>query len=313
MRSRLSISVHILAVLAILTALYSAGASANAALPDLPVVVQTGPPYYLDDPTYTDAPYEPFPPIIDGILSPGEYGNAARLVFDGYGGDIEVYILQTGGDLVIAFNSHDQTPYPYVSDGGTGPAFQVFLDTLNDRSSLPQADDYRLTLLKNNTIIEAKGNSSGWSGIPPTLWQAVSRVVPWGWQGEFAISFTKLGLASPSQQVLGFSMAEVWTPSWPFDWYWPAALFTTIHPPGARSDRPAIGLRSIGNLVHGVTMHLRECLILISARRIGGSTGLVGRFGRIAARWLLPTHSGGSTQNLKACEFLLQFQPIATG
>lgn len=225
MKFRISISLRLLAILAILAALYSAGSPASAAPFDQPAVVQSGPPYYLDDPTNTDAPYEPIPPLIDGILSPGEYGNASRLVFDGYGGDIEVFINQTGSDLVIAFNSSDQTPYPYNSGGGTGPAFQVFLDTLNDRASLPQADDYRLTLSKGNTIIEATGNSSSWSTIPPTLWQAVSRVVPWGWQGEFAINFAKLGLVSPSPQVIGFSMAEVWTPSWPSDWYWPSGAF----------------------------------------------------------------------------------------
>ncbi|HSQ27096.1 MAG TPA: hypothetical protein VLM80_08220, partial [Anaerolineales bacterium] len=222
MKFRISISLRLLAILAILAALYTAGSPASAAPSDLPAIMQSGPPYYLDDPTNADAPYEPFPPVIDGVLSPGEYGNAARLVFPGYGGDIEVFILQTTSDLVIAFNSSDQTPYPYNSGGGTGPAFQIFLDTLHDRASLPQVDDYRLTLFKDNTFREDAGTSSGWAMLPPTQWNVASRVVPWGWQGEFAISFAKLGLATPSQAVLGLGLAEVWTPSWPYDWYWPA-------------------------------------------------------------------------------------------
>jgi hypothetical protein len=220
---RLSFCFRFLAILAILTAFYTSGAPASAANTSLPAAPLAGPPYFLNDPTNTDAPYEPNPPIINGVLSPGEYDNAASLVFPGYGGNIEVFILQDGSKLYIAFNSYDTTAYPYFSGGGTGPAFQIFLDTNHDRASLPQPDDYRLTLTKGNTLSENQGTGTGWSGAGPAAqWNAAARTVPWGWQGEFTINFGKLNLVAPSQAVIGLGMAEVWTVTWPKDYYWPA-------------------------------------------------------------------------------------------
>lgn len=217
--SRLSFCYRFLAILAILAALYTSGAPVSAAQTDLPTAPQVGPPFFLNDPTNTDAPYEPNPPVIDGIISPGEYANAARLVFSGYGGDIEVFIAQTVSDLVIGFNSADKTPA-----SGINPSFEVFLDTLYDRAPVPQPDDYRLTLSKSNTTFENQGNGSDWAPPAPALqWTGAARSVPWGWQGEFAISFSKAGLPPTlPQTVIGLGLAEVWTPSWPVDWYWPA-------------------------------------------------------------------------------------------
>ncbi len=175
---------------------------------------------YLGDADYIDAPYG-ITPTIDGKINPGEYAGAGKLIFPGYEGDIEAYVRQNASYLYIAIDSPDKTPYPYASGGGTGPALQIFLDTNNDKATLPQTDDFRLTLQKNGGTNENQGDGSSWGNPGTGNWNAAAYPTPWGWQAEFSIALSKLGISSPSTQTIGISVAEVWTPSWPKDWYWP--------------------------------------------------------------------------------------------
>ncbi len=182
-----------------------------------PAAPQVTPPPWLSDPDVADAPYA-FRPAVswagtDGQIAPSEYGGAHKLTFEGYGGEVEAFIWQDTGNLYIAFDSPDTSPF--VSPG---PALQVFLDTLNDKATAPQLDDYRLTLRKNNALMESRGNGTGWGNQPVSNWTAAAQITPWGWQAEFSIALSKLG----APISMGMALAEVWTPSWPHDWYWPA-------------------------------------------------------------------------------------------
>jgi hypothetical protein len=67
---------------------------------------------------------------------------------------MEVFIRQNAITLYIAFDSPDTTPFPYNTGQGIGPAFQVFLDTKHDGSTLPNTDDYLLTARKNGMVVE---------------------------------------------------------------------------------------------------------------------------------------------------------------
>ncbi len=191
---------------------------------DTPAAPLALPPPYLSDANAADAPYGPAP-TVDGRIAPGEYAIAHKLTFPTYGGNLEVFIRQDAITLYIAFDSADTIPYPFYSGGGTGPAFQVFLDTQHDRSTLPQTDDYRLTVQKNGNSIEHKGDGSGWGGMPDGRWTVEVYTAPWGWQGEFAIALSKLGITQTGPVSIGLALAEVWTPSWPHDWYWPSTGF----------------------------------------------------------------------------------------
>ena len=166
-----------------------------------------------------DAPYG-VSPTLDGQIEPGEYAGAYKLTFPTYGGVAEAFIIQDVLTLYIAIDSPDSAPYAQTGGGG-GPAFQVFLDTLNDKASTPQTDDYRLTLSKDNDRIESQGNSIGWSAKTTDLWSAAFTTSSAGWQSEFGISLTKLGISHSGPMTIGLSLAEVWTLSWPYDWGWP--------------------------------------------------------------------------------------------
>jgi len=184
------------------------------------------PPPYLSDADVADAPFGSPSPNVEGFLSPGEYARAHRLTFLTYGGLAEAFIFQNATTLFIAISSPNPAPYPTVTGGGTGPALQVFLDTNHDGGAVPQLDDFRLTLVKNGNSFENQGNGSSWGGnTPPVNWSGATQSFSWGWQGEFAIDFAKLGVMFAPSKVFGLALAEVWTPNWPLDYYWPRGGF----------------------------------------------------------------------------------------
>ncbi len=182
------------------------------------VQANTLPPPYLDETTSADAPYGPTPQL-DGAISPGEYAGAYRLTFPTYGGDMEMFIRQDAITLYLALDSPDTALFPTPANG---PAFQVFLDTKHNGGTAPQADDYRLTLGKDGITQENRGDGSSWGGAGDGHWLAQASTSPYGWQGEFAINLAKLGITQTGAISIGLAVAEVWTPVWPKDWYWPA-------------------------------------------------------------------------------------------
>ena len=184
-----------------------------------PTAPQTLPLPWLSDDDVADAPFN-WPPTVDGYIAPGEYAGAGRLAFPGYAGDVEIFLKQDATTLYIAFDSADTTPYP-SGFGGPGPAFQVFLDTANDKAIAPQPDDYRLTVDKGGILMENQGDGSGWAGAGISQWSGSVYTATWGWQAELAINFSKLGISAGTPTSIGLGLAEVWTPSWPHDWYWP--------------------------------------------------------------------------------------------
>lgn len=183
--------------------------------------VNTLPPPYLDEASSADAPYGPAPQL-DGVISPGEYAGAFQIRTPTYGGQLEVFVRQNAITLYIAFDSPDAALFPTPANG---PAFQVFLDTKHNGGTAPQADDYRLTLRKNGATSEDKGTGTGWGGAGDGRWLAQASTSSYGWQSEFAIGLNKLGITQTGVISIGLAVAEVWTPVWPKDWYWPIGGF----------------------------------------------------------------------------------------
>ena len=189
-----------------------------------PVASQALPPPYLSDDDVADAPYHSRSPAVDGRIDPGEYAGAGKVAFPGYAGEVEVLFKQDATNLYIAFDSPDTTPFPFSSGGGVGPAFQVFLDTNNSKESLPQEGDYRLTVDKGGGLTGNRGNGTRWiggGGIEAQIGTAVYTAT-WGWQAELVVPFSVLNITQTGPVSIGLGLAEVWTPSWPKDWYWPS-------------------------------------------------------------------------------------------
>ncbi|MBN2547633.1 MAG: hypothetical protein JXB15_00630 [Anaerolineales bacterium] len=206
-------------IFSLMAAFTSSGAAAlqpEARISD-PTVTLTYPPYYLNQPTTSDAPYSYVSPLVNGEIQHGEYARASKITFPTYKGMAEAYITQDAANLYIAFDSLDTA---MTGGGGPGPAFQVFIDSQHNHGSLPQTDDFLLTITKSGALSEAQGDGTGWSSTAIAKWSAAARLTSWGWQAEFSIQLNKFIYAPTS--TFGLALAEVWTPSWPKDWYWPA-------------------------------------------------------------------------------------------
>ncbi len=188
--------------------------------PREPAQVQTLPSPYLSDANAANAPYSPTPQLA-GRIAPGDYAGTHQFAFPTGGGVLEVFIRQDAITLYLAFDSPDVAPFA-ISPGGPGPAFQVFLDTQHNNGTLPQTDDYRLTLKKDNTRMENRGTGSDWGGVGTGQWTARAISTTYGWPGEFVIGLSKLGITQTGPISIGLGLAEVWTPTWPKDWYWPS-------------------------------------------------------------------------------------------
>jgi hypothetical protein len=150
----------------------------------------TLPPPYLSDADTADAPYGPGPsPVVDGRISPGEYAIAHKLVFPGYGGDVEVFFKEDASYVYLAFDfGHPQT---------SGSAAQVFLDTQHNGGTAPQADDYRLSVTRSGSTMENRGTGTSWgSPTAPVSWTAATTTTLSGWQAEFRIEYAKLGVTA---------------------------------------------------------------------------------------------------------------------
>ncbi|RLB76248.1 MAG: hypothetical protein DRH15_12870 [Deltaproteobacteria bacterium] len=72
--------------------------------PVAPAAPLTLPQPWLSDDDVVDAPYDnPPAPIVDGLISPGEYAGAGKVTFPGYGGDDKVFFKHDGSNLYFAF------------------------------------------------------------------------------------------------------------------------------------------------------------------------------------------------------------------
>lgn len=156
-------------------------------------------------------------PALDGVISAGEYAGATSIVFPTVGGSCTAYFAHDGGALYVAFDIPNADPLSGA---------QVFLDTEHDRATLPQVDDYRLTITITDDIFENQGEGDGWSSPGPVVgWTGAFVVGAGTWQAEFGIPFAKLAITTGVPKTIGICLINSWTDSSPYDYYWPAGAF----------------------------------------------------------------------------------------
>jgi uncharacterized repeat protein (TIGR01451 family) len=171
------------------------------AVPAAPAAPQTLPLPYLSDPDVADAPFG-FPPVVDGLIAPGEYAGAGKVTFTGYGGPVEVFFREDAAFLYVAFD------LPAASPGGPNFA-DVYLDTDLDGDGVLDPLDFWLRVGDNGAVEEYVGDPTGWVGpFVPVLWNsAVMAGLTGGrWSVEFQIDYGKLGIAPPAFHELGLAL-----------------------------------------------------------------------------------------------------------
>ncbi|MCX7683235.1 MAG: hypothetical protein N2508_14925, partial [Anaerolineae bacterium] len=175
---------------------------------------------YLSAPDVADAPYDnPPAPKVDGLISPGEYAGAGKVVFPGYGGDVEVFFKQDGTNLYVAFELPDKVnriPVPHVS---------LLVDTLANGGGAPQPDDYWFMVYRNGGASEWQGTGTTWTpAMPPLAWNYGVTETMSGWSVEFNLPFDKLNIPGGGFHTLGLALGNGGLASG--DHFWPAGANT---------------------------------------------------------------------------------------
>lgn len=162
----------------------------------------------------------PTPPVIDGVLRPGEWDAAAhsdalRMVEPTEGGvpteRTEFWVTFDADNLYVAIRSHDSAGAAGVraysmqrdQDNGSDDLVRVVLDTFHR-----QNDGYYFALTpaggKHDGLIQNKDQANDqWDAI----WQGRTSIDAGGWTAEFALPVKSLAF-DPANDTWGFNIAR---------------------------------------------------------------------------------------------------------
>jgi hypothetical protein len=138
-------------------------------------------------------------PEIDGIISPGEWGDANFIQYTlDEGATATVYFKEDGENLYVAFD----IPTPPHVDDDSG----ILFDPNHNGGSRPQWDDIVIQQRRDGSERrEAKGTGIAWVYIPPRDWLEETSSTENGWSIEYCIYYSKLGLQPSSYWIFGIA------------------------------------------------------------------------------------------------------------
>lgn len=177
-------------------------------------------------------------PVIDGIISPGEWSDAATIT---YQAGTSPYII-----TVTAYIKHNNTDTLYIAqnmpDLNSGDRDLVYFDKNHNGGSYPMSDDVMLNRYHSagGPTFTCLGNGSDWDYYSQNGWTEGITGEAWmsnQGQTEFAISFSLLGISAGVPKTMGFGISfGDWVN--PFDpsviWEWPSN--TNQYSPGTWGD-----------------------------------------------------------------------------
>jgi hypothetical protein len=153
-------------------------------------------------------------PTVDGIISTGEWTDAHSAIFATSGGICKVCFKHDLTNLYVAFD---------VPNLDAESAVQIFVDTMYDRASAPQTDDYRFTISRRSGADEYgenQGTGTDWTAWgSPVGWSGAHQDLVSTWNAEFSVPYTKLGITAGESQIIGISFWNAWTSTG--DYHWP--------------------------------------------------------------------------------------------
>ncbi len=135
-------------------------------------------------------------PVLDGVLSAGEWDDAVRVTYTSCCDPISVYMKHGSERLYVAFNVPDST-----QTGGDFVALSF--DVNNDKGSKPQEDDRRMMVWRNGSSEFKQGNGIKWVNVSSDGWSYSFSDVLGGWQVEYSVDYSLLGVYGNPSKVLG--------------------------------------------------------------------------------------------------------------
>jgi len=151
-------------------------------------------------------------PIIDGAISSGEWDDASVVAFSVTDGDCTIYVKQNGTHLHIAFSIADTTYH--ANDRSL-----VYLDVDHNGGTTPQTDDLFLRVMRDGSLYEAIGTGTTWLGGGALAgWTGACSSTAAGFQTEYSISYSKIGVTAGVAKTLGIMFESVDNPSSRYGW-----------------------------------------------------------------------------------------------
>lgn len=136
-------------------------------------------------------------PTIDGFISPGEWNDANFIQYTlDENAVATIYFKEDGENLYVAFD----IPTPEHDNDDSG----ILLDTDHNAGSRPQRDDIAIQQRRDGSEKrELIGTGFNWVYIPATGWTEETSSSDSGWQIEYSIEYSKLGITPDEAKTLG--------------------------------------------------------------------------------------------------------------
>lgn len=168
-------------------------------------------------------------PVIDGIISAGEWDDAEIITFTGYNGIIVTcYLKHNGTDTLYIAQD-----VPEMIGGDHG---YIWFDTDNDGGTAPKTDDFWLSsyYFDRWPYIESLGTGTNWgTWVSPINWYREHTGEGWSYdhgQMEFAIAFDKIGITADLEKTIGFMIGFGDNPDQTDCWFWPSSGYNHKNP-----------------------------------------------------------------------------------
>jgi hypothetical protein len=153
-------------------------------------------------------------PAIDGSVGVSEWIDASKVTFN----NTVAYLKQDGKSLYAAFSVVDNTV------DSSGDAVGVCIDRNNDGGNIG-GDDFACAIFRNGTRMELQGNSTvpEWIGVLPSGWESAVTSNTTGWEAEFNITYSKIGITIGQAKTLGAALNSYEKQGY-LNYYWPSNI-----------------------------------------------------------------------------------------
>ena len=145
-----------------------------------------------------DAKYGPTP-TIDGLISLGEWDDAATVTFN----KTTVYVMQDAVNLYVAFDVSD-------SIDSNGDSCAIYFDVEHQGGPSLQSDDIRLIVKRDGSLQEHKATYFAppvdeymWTAATVSDWTAEVNSSSTLWQVEYNITYSKINVSAGEAKTLG--------------------------------------------------------------------------------------------------------------
>ncbi len=142
-------------------------------------------------------------PTIDGSIEPSEWNDAAMIAISvASTANATVNVKQDGTNLYIGFDIPDVT-------SNASDSCVVILDVDHDQNTSLQTDDKWFASSRQDGETEYNVTAGGWFPTKISGWTAKAGSTASGWQLEYNITYSKLGIISGTNKTIGIAFIVI--------------------------------------------------------------------------------------------------------